>query len=710
MKQIIQYLNNEEISIIEAPKPTIKKKNIIIKSEFSLISSGTEKMITDFAKSNFLGKAAQQPERLKEVVNKFYSDGLIETFKAVNSKINIPIELGYCNVGRVLEVGPDCKGFAKGDRVISNGPHAEIISVTENLCAKIPDNVSDQEAVFTVLASIGLHGIRLSEPTIGEHFLVSGLGLIGLLTCQILKANGCNVLAIDPDKNKCATASILGINSHQLVDDNELIKWIKRNTSGIGVDAVLITASTESSKPIKQAANACRKKGRIIMIGSTGMQLDRNDFYRKELSFKVSCSYGPGRYDSNYELEGNDYPIGYVRWTEKRNFETILELLSKKLISTNELITNTFLLKNAKDAYKLLNDKSKSLGILLEYDNYTNNLEFHEEIKENKSAFPSKELSNFKIDNSINNFGFIGAGNYSTRVLIPAFKKQKINLHTLVANSGVKTSHYAKKFNFNSSSTDVNKIFKNEEIGSIVIASRHDSHADFIIRAIKEKKHIFVEKPLCINLTELNQIKKYYLSNQKEKTSPIIMVGFNRRFSPLIKKLKNLIKSKNNKFNFVYTCNAGQLEKNHWLNNPSIGGGRLIGEACHFIDLLRFLSDSKIASMKIFRFDKTEDSFSLNISFQNGSVGSVNYFTNGNKRYPKEELKVFAEGEIYILNNFKSLEIWDNKNKYHKIRLLSQDKGQLECVKLFINSIKKGICSPIPIDEIFEVQQKILEI
>ena len=705
MKQVIQYLNQQSITLIETPIPKINKNNILVRTSISLISSGTERMLTEFAKSNLFEKVKQQPEKVKEVLNKLNTDGIFATYEAVSSKMDIPLEMGYCNVGEVIEVGENCKDkFNIGDRVVSNGPHAEIISSSEKLCACIPDDVSDQEAVFTVLGSISLHGIRCIEPCIGETFLVSGLGIIGLLTCQILIANGCKVLGFDPDPMKCKLAEKFGVITNHINDKN-FQYWIKNNTNNIGIDGALITASTKSSSPIKQSANACRKRGRIVMIGATGMHLNRNDFYKKELSFRVSCSYGPGRYDNKYELQGIDYPIGYVRWTEKRNFQAILDLIAKKSINTEELISAKYDLLDAKKAYKLLNSAQSNLAILLNYPkrrNKKSTIKLYE-FTQKSELIGSKNKVRISIS-------FIGSGNYASRILIPAFRNTNVELHTLSANRGVNTVHFGSKFGFKYSSTNIDRVIKNKNVNTIVIATRHDSHANLVIKSLEAGKNVFVEKPLCINFDELKKIQETYLQTLKRRKKQILMVGFNRRFSPLIVSLKKKLSNLNSKHAFIYTCNAGKLDNDNWQMNPNIGGGRLIGEACHFLDLLRFLASSKIKKINILRLNKEEDCFSLNIDFDNGSIGTIHYFSNGSKRYPKERLEVFSNGEIYCINNFKSFEVWDNKLNFKKQALFKQNKGQKECVEKFIDSINRGLTSPIPINELFEVQQKLLEI
>ena len=703
MKQVIQYLTSGNTDLIESPEPRPTNNNLLVRSHMSLISPGTERMITDFAKANFLGKLKKQPERLQEVLDKTRTDGLIETFNAVSSKLDQPLPLGYSNVGTVIHVGSNCKDFSVGDRVLSNGYHSEIISTSQNLCALIPENVSDQEAVFTVLASIGLQGIRLASPSLGESFLVSGLGIIGLLTCQLLKANGCDVLAIDTNNQKCKIAKNLGIKSLVLSENVDTLDWIKSNTKGIGVDGALIAASTTSSDPIHQAAIACRKKGRIIMIGSTGMKLNRDDFYKKEISFQVSCSYGPGRYDHAYEIDGHDYPIGYVRWTEKRNFESVLNLMSEKLLNVDELISHKFSIEDAAKAYALLASDEEKLGIILKYKDHATEKISSIELK--KDLKYRKDIN--KEDISLS---FIGAGNYASRVLIPAFKNKQVIFNTLSANTGLNSLHYGKKYSFKNVSTDIDEVINNKEVDAIVISTRHDSHAELVIKALKARKHIFVEKPLCINSKELESIESAYNKiNTPLSENKILMVGYNRRYAPLLIKLKEILSNHSCPKAFVYTCNAGPIPADHWTQKKEIGGGRLIGEACHFIDLIRFLACSPIKNIHLESLSGEDDTFSMNISFEDGSIGTIHYFSNGNKKYQKERIEVFSNNEIFSLNNFKNLDIWNSRSGHKKINNFRQDKGQKYCTSAFINAIRSGGEHPIPINEIFEVQRKILK-
>ena len=699
MLAVTQSFSDGEVEIINMPAPLPKDNEIIIETRKSLISAGTERNLLDFGKSNIIQKIKKQPEKVNQVLNKAKTDGLINTYEAIKNKLNEPTFLGYCNVGVIKKLGKNVKKFSIGDRVISNGPHAEVISVTENLCAKIPENVEDEQACFTVLASIGLQGIRLANPTFGETILVSGLGLIGLLTCQLLKANGCEVLAIDPDLKKCELANSFGIETFHLKENTDALSWCYQKTSGVGLDAVIVTASTKSNQPIELAAKVSRKRGRIILVGVIGLDLKRDLFYKKELTFQVSCSYGPGRYDDSYEIKGNDYPIAFIRWTEQRNFEAVLNAMKKGIFSTKALITKKFDLKKVKSAYDYLLNNPNTLGLIINYPKREN--KSYTSIKITRANNTYKEYS---PKNPV--VGIIGAGNYSKRFLVPLFSKAGANLKTIVASNGLSPIKIAKEFGFEKASTDINDIFNDKDCNTVIIATRHDSHANLLIKALEKGKNVFVEKPLCLNKNELKKIKKVY------KEQSILMIGYNRRFSNLIKKLREKLLTISSPKAFVYTCNAGELPSNHWLNDSSIGGGRLIGEACHFVDLLRFLAESPIAEIslnEIKEFKKTPENFTINIRFKNNSIGTIHYFSNGHKGYPKEKIEVFTEGKIFQVDNFRSLKTWGVNGYERKRNIFYQDKGQLNCIKSFIHAIRNGEKSPILFNEIYEIQNLILE-
>ena len=657
-------------------------------------------MLVQFGQSNWVDKARQQPDKVQQVLAKASSDGLITTFNAVQSKLDQPLALGYCNVGTVVALGSGVSGFKLGDRVSSNGPHAELVVVNQHLCASIPSVVSNEAASFTVLASIGLQGIRLLNPTFGETFVVSGLGLIGLLSAQLLLAQGCRVLGLDPDPSKCALAHELGIVCLDLSSGADPVLWCHEQSGGIGVDGVLITASTSSSQPVEVAAQVCRQRGRIVLVGVTGLELRRDLFYKKELSFQVSCSYGPGRYDPSYEQQGNDYPIGFVRWTEQRNFQAVLQALANGVLRTDSLITHRFSIDQSAIAYDLLRSDKPSLGILLEYpgnvdpDQRTISLVHDSVLTESSTIAPSQP-----------SLGVIGAGNYASRILIPAFARAGASFHTLAASTGIAPVHFGRKFGFSHASTDLSSLLSDPSCNTIVIATRHDSHASLVQKALAAGKHVFVEKPLCLTLDELNAIQVAHTGDQ------LLMVGFNRRFAPLLTDLHRQLVGLSGPKAFVYTCNAGAIPDDHWTQDPALGGGRLIGEACHFVDLLRYLADSPINDLQLINASDTKccpDTFSLSLRFVDGSIGTVHYFANGSKAFPKERLEVFTSGKVFRLDNYRKLQAWGIPG-FRTRRLLSQDKGQNACCAAFLDAIQAGDSAVIPSSELFEVQRWLLE-
>ena len=700
MKQILQNIKNGETFIVNSPDPSLDDNSVLIQTTISLISSGTEKSLVDFGKSSYLEKALKQPEKVNMVLNKLKTDGLFSTIDAVKTKLDQPIQLGYCNVGKVIGIGKNVRGLSIGDRVVSNGPHAERVCVGKNLCAKIPDEVSDSSAVYTVLGSIALQGIRLIKPSIGENVAVIGTGLIGLLSIQILRANGCKVWAVDFDDKKLEIAKSFGAETFNPNSGGDQISSANSFTLGRGMDSVLITASSNSNEIISNAAKISRKRGKIVLVGVTGPEIKREDFYEKELQFQVSCSYGPGRYDKSYEEEGNDYPYDFVRWTEQRNFEAILNLLKENLIKTDELTSKRYKFINALDAYQDLTNKNNTLGLLIEYEG--------SESAKPKQKVQIKENKGFNKKEPI--IGFIGAGNYASRILLPAFKKSKAQLHTLGSKGGTSSLLEGKKRDFLYASTNIDEVCKSKEINSVVIATRHDSHSKFVLQALKNKKNVFVEKPLALTHHEISDIEQTY-SSVSDKVR--LIVGFNRRFSPFIKKMKKLIDSETMPKAFIFQINAGHISKDHWTQDKQLGGGRVIGEACHFIDLMRHLAGSKISSYDIKTMsnsrEKIEDNCTINLNFEDGSFGTIHYLSNGSKTYPKENMKVFVNEKIIELDNFIRMHGY-GWNGFSSMRSFKQNKGQNECVQKFLESIRKGEPSPIPISEIFEVANTTISI
>ncbi|WP_345877394.1 bi-domain-containing oxidoreductase [Shewanella algae] len=705
MKQVLQNMAKGESNLVEAPAPSVTRGSLLIDTSISLISAGTERMLVDFGKASLLDKARQQPDKVKMVLEKVQTDGLMTTLEAVQSKLAQPLPLGYSNVGVVNAVGKGVTGFKVGDRVVSNGPHADVVRVPKNLCALIPDNVSDEEASFTVVASIGLQGIRLAEPTLGEAFVVTGVGLIGLLTVQLLRAQGCRVLAIDYDDSKLELAKQFGAEVCNPGRGEDPVAVGMAFSRGNGVDGVIITASTKSNDPVTQAARMSRKRGRIVLVGVTGLELNRADFYEKELTFQVSCSYGPGRYDANYEDKGNDYPYAFVRWTEQRNFEAILDMMASGQVDVKPLITHRFKFEDAAQAYELLTSDKSTLGILLQYQSETST-------RHEKTITLNNEAT-FEASKPV--VGFVGAGNYASRMLIPAFKAGGAQLHTIATSGGINGVTHGEKTGFAKTTTDTSSMISDPEINTVAIVTRHNSHAHFVSESLNAGKNVFVEKPLAVTLEELAEVEDTYYSRASAAAAPILMVGFNRRFSPQVKKMKELLSSVKEPKSFMMTMNAGAIPADHWTQDNEVGGGRIIGEACHFIDLMRYLADSEIVSVQCRRMgdvdsvEITEDKAAIILGFADGSFGTIHYLANGAANFPKERIEVFAAGRVLQLDNFRKLKGFGWPG-FSKMNLWKQDKGQTDCAAAFLNAIESGKESPIPARELFEVARVTIEI
>lgn len=704
MKKIMQNLSSGDICLEETPCPQIGSREILIQTSKTLISAGTERMLLEFGKASLLGKIKQQPDKVKQVLDKVKTDGLLTTLEAVKNKLNQPIALGYCNAGTVLSVGSQVKNFKIGDRVISNGAHAEVVAVPENLCAKIPEGVTDQEAIFTVLASVGLQGVRLANPTMGECFVVFGLGLIGLLTVQLLKAQGCRVLGIDFDEARCELARQYGAVVINGALGEGVVDQAMHFSRERGVDGVVITASTSSNDVMHYAALMSRKRGRIILVGVVGLDLSRADFYEKELTFQVSCSYGPGRYENNYEQKGLDYPIGFVRWTEQRNFEAILDLLAEKKLEIEKLITHDYLISQADEAYQTLSENKKALGIVLNYPERPISELLNQDLKLNLN-----QNLNPKAWPVVDNIGLlcVGSGNYASRVLIPAFKSAGVNLINLISKTGISGVLTGRKAGFEQTSTNYEASLSDPKIQVVAIATQHAQHAEQAMIALKAGKHVFVEKPLAITQEQLDLLQMTY---QHLPEPPLVMVGFNRRFSPHVQKIKKILDQQKTPKSMIYTVNAGAIDADHWTQDQSSGGGRLMGEGCHFIDLMMYLSGGEIIEQKLITMEGAlGDSFTVQLKFSEGSIGTLHYFANGSQQFPKERLEVFSQGRIYQIDNFRKTTAYGDKLfKDFKTRRI--DKGQTACVDLFIQAIQKGERSPIPWGELVAVTQCCLDL
>lgn len=692
MKQLLQSLKDGSTLIENVPVPKPAEGQLLLRTRNSLVSAGTERMLVKFGKGNLLEKAAQHPDKVRAVVEKAKTDGVLAAYDAVQSKLSQLVELGYCNVGEVEQ--SDTPSYPVGQRVVSNGKHAEFVVVSKNLCAAIPDNVSDEEASFTVVGAIGLQGIRLAEPTLGEVFVVIGLGLIGLMTIQMLAANGCRVIGLDIDKERVELAKTFGVESFHFDDRHQIETEIHGITQGHGADGVLITAATDSNEPIDFAAKISRKHGRIILVGVSGLNLSRDAFYEKELVFRVSCSYGPGRYDPNYEEQNNDYPYGYVRWTEQRNFQAVLSMMSSGALDVKPLISHRYAISEADKAMNLLASSEKSLGIVIEYN----------ADQSGRAARVLVKEANWRTDElgTVGSIALLGSGNYASRVLAPAFKSAGANLHTVVSNQGVSAVHVAKKFGFSEASNDAIASIESQNIDTVVIATHHHTHADFVISALKNGKNVFCEKPLCLTESELDEIRTEY----KRSPNRYLMVGFNRRFAPQIIEMKRLLENQSLPKNFIMTVNAGAIPEDHWTQNRKIGGERIIGEACHFVDLLYYLAGSEIVDARIDTLGNhpaigvRSDKAVIVLRFLDGSVGVINYLANGHAALPKERIEVFCDGRVLQLDNFIRLKAYGWSGVKHR-KLYQQDKGQKKCISLFMKTLKSAGAPPIKPEEIF---------
>ncbi|MCK4662709.1 MAG: bi-domain-containing oxidoreductase [Bacteroidales bacterium] len=671
MKQILQSFKTGETKLEEVPAPIVKPGQVLIQTTRSLVSLGTERMLVEFGKASLISKARQQPDKVKMVLDKIKAEGLMPTLETVFNKLEQPLPLGYCNVGKVIEVGEGVDEFKVGDRVASNGQHAEFVCIPKNLVAHIPENVSDEEAVFTVISSIGLQGIRLANPTFGETIVVVGLGLIGLLTAEMLIANGCKVIGYDLDDAKVNLAHEMGVIAFNPAKGTNPVKFVESETNGIGADAIIITASTKSNDIISQTAQMSRKRGRIILVGVIGLNISRADFYEKELTFQVSCSYGPGRYDDNYEQNGIDYPSSFVRWTEKRNFEAILKAISSGKLNVKSLISEIIPIEEFNEVYGSIS-KSKSIASIFKY-NIDN--------KPNASVqVISKDLSSSK-----GKIAIVGAGNFTKMTMLPALKGTGAEIKYIVSAGGVNGTALAQKHNISHSTTDFSIVVNDSDVDVIMITTRHNLHASMVIEALKKDKHIFVEKPLALNKEELQEIETAF-----KESKGSLMIGFNRRFSPHTLKMKSLLG--NSPMNIVATMNAGAIPSNVWVHDMKIGGGRIIGEACHYIDLIVYLSGSMVKDVCMNAMGENPkentDNASILLKMENGSTAVINYFANGAKSYSKERIEVYSQERTMIMDNFIKTKGFGFKGfKSLKTKL---DKGHKKQFQSIVSKAKNG--------------------
>lgn len=702
MKQLFQHLDTGETSLTDVPAPEASRGRVLVRTQASVVSAGTERMLVDFGKANPVQKARQQPDKVREVVDKARTDGAMATLSAVRSKLAQPMPLGYCNAGIVEAVDRGAEGVRVGDRVASNGPHAEVAGVPANLVAPIPDaQVSFEEAAFTPLAAIGLHGVRLACPTLGERFAVIGLGLVGLLTVQVLRAHGCEVVGVDLDPERVRLARQFGAEGVDASNGEDPVAATSALTGGRGVDGVLITAATKSDAPVRQAAAMSRRRGRVVLVGVAGLNLSRQAFYDKELSFQVACSYGPGRYDPDYEEGGADYPLPYVRWTEGRNFEAVLGLMARGALDVASLITHRFSFQDAPTAYDLLSDGSGALGIVLHYP---------EPAHQGATSVTLEPAGHATPAGRGRGVGVVGAGNYATQTLLPVLADLEVDRRLIASAGGTSAGLAAQRFGFRTAASDPATVVENPDIGSLFVVTRHDSHAQLTAEALRAGKSVFVEKPLAIDAEGLETVRAAW-NEAGAPAGACLTVGFNRRFSPLVQRITQLLSTATAPKAMVMTVNAGALPAGHWLTDPAVGGGRLVGEGCHFVDLLRAVAAAPIEDVTVSSLDDghrgTPESFTVTLRFADGSLGTVHYFANGHRRFPKERLEIFTTGRTLVLDNFRRLRAlgWPGVKG---VRISRQDKGHRGLVGAFFAAADGTGPPPIPVEELFEVHEVLL--
>lgn len=704
MLQILQNIRNGEISLKEVPPPMNRNKGIIVRTVNSLISAGTEKSIIELAEKSIIGKARSRPDLVRQIVAKARKEGWVNTYNNISSRMERPSPLGYSAAGIVEETGRDTEGFVRGDRVAIAGAgyanHAEINYVPENLAVKIPANVSFEDAAYTTVASIALQGLRLAKPQLGESAMVIGLGLVGLLLVQMLKANGLRVIGVDHNRFKIETAMGLGMDEQILIPEEYAADKVMRFTGGYGVDNVFITASTKSDEPVKMAGEAARRKAKIIIVGMVGMKIPRDIYYKKELGLKVSMSYGPGRYDYSYEEGGIDYPYEFVRWTEKRNMQAVLQLMAENKLNTKILTTHEYAMEESLSAYDLIKSgNDRYIGILLKYDIHKsqNDLVLNSRIKIYTSLNKLRQGGHREICRA----GFIGAGSYATLHLLPYIKENKsVILTGLATATGNNALQKSERFGFGFSSSDAAKVIEDENTDSVFIVTRHSTHAEYVIRAVSAGKNVFVEKPIAVTEEQLADI---VASTEQTATPAVIMTGLNRRFSNMIRLARDHFQHGSPK-QMIYRVNAGEMQMDSWIHDRDEGAGMLIGEMCHFIDTMIYICGSVpetvfARSMPLnSSAAKDDDNLSIIITFTNGSTGTLIYNTIGTRSYSKERLEVYGDNRAAAMDDFRTLELHGAK-KVKKIRSSNQDKGQRQMLDEVITAFRNGT-SPIPFEEI----------
>jgi len=686
MHQLTQQLKSGQMEILEVPFPTLNEGQVLVRNHFSVISAGTEGKTVSDARKGYIAKARSRQKEVQQVVNMIKTNGLRETYRLVMNKLEAPSPLGYSCAGEVIAVGKGVTDIEVGDFVACGGQgayHADIVSVLRNLCVKVPKTIHLKHAAFATVASIAIQGIRQADVRLGETCAIIGLGLIGQITIQVLKASGIRVVGVDIQQEQVQAAlkngADLALNRNQLGIENAINDF----TNGIGVDAVLITAGTSSLDPVNFAGEICRQRGKVVIVGGVPTGFERKNYYRKELDLRMSCSYGAGRYDANYEEKGIDYPAGLVRWTENRNMQTFIDLLNAEKLNIEQIITHTFELENAVAAYNMILSKSENFqGIVISYNT------------ENQ-PIKSVILSEKKYSSSEMNVGFIGAGSFAQNILLPRLKGL-CNFVGVATAHGNTSRYVADKYKFNYCTDNADSIINDPNINTIFIATRHNLHAAYVLKAIEAGKNVFVEKPLALNEAELQEIKSLY----SMKSNVRLLIGYNRRFSPYTQKLMQIFPANRPK-SMNFRINAGFMPKEHWAHDPQTGGGRIIGEGCHFIDLAMFIAGSSItlvSSNGLQTAHNLHDTVTINLMFENGSIANISYFSNGNKSLSKEYYEIFCDGQVAIIEDFSKMSIYGKSVK--KYSFGKQQKGHKEELIAFADAIKTGKQAPISFEDL----------
>jgi polar amino acid transport system substrate-binding protein len=695
MKQVLQNRKTGRPFVGEVPVPALLKGRVLVRTVASLISAGTERAAVELVSKGLVQEARQRPDLVKAVVTKVKNEGLLNTFASVRDKMAASQALGYSAAGIVVEVAADVTEFQVGDRVACAGvgfaSHAEVLSVPKNLCVRLPENVGFESGAYGTLGAIALQGVRLAEPTLGESVVVIGLGLVGQLTVQLLKANGCCVFGLDLDQSRVSLALELGADK-AIVSSDEAAKEIETWTRGYGADAVLITAATDSNQPIELAASVSRLKGRVIVVGMTGMDIPRAPFFSRELKLIISMSYGPGRYDPDYEERGTDYPLPYVRWTEKRNIESFLELVGEKRINVERLTTHRFPIAEADRAYQLISGtlQEPNLGVVLNYDPEA-------EVTRKISLGTATPIR--KAEKSVV-LGVIGAGGYVPAMLLPHFKSEGVEFRSIATASGISAHDVGKKFGFAYAVSSADEVLDDANVNLIVIGTRHDTHAELARAALERNKHVFVEKPLALNDQQLESVLEVATGSAAK-----LMVGFNRRYSPLSQRAKEFFRSRETPLSILYRVNAGRIAKEHWTQNTDEGGGRIVGEVCHFVDLMQYLTGSLPVSVFAESISSNSskivdaDSVFINLRFADGSNGAIAYLSEGDRGLTKERVEIFGAGRVFVLEDYRRATLYKD-GREEQVTLKTQDKGQQEQVRQVCASVLEGGSAPISLDNL----------